>query len=154
MKALWLPLGLIALLTPALASADYFRYETDEGVVSFTDDLKQIPSRYKDAAEPISEQSLVNYRRVTIVPRGASNTAAPTSFERSSLDTSTEPTRAAQSRVQISSNPSTTRFELPAGTRPPTHIERYTEWRWVDGRYVPHTVVEKDGQVISVVRLR
>ena len=93
MKALWVPLGLIALLTPALASADYFRYETDEGVVSFTDDLKQIPSRYKDAAEPISEQSLVNYRRVTIVPRGASNTAAPTNFERSSLNTSTEPTR-------------------------------------------------------------
>ncbi len=154
MKALWVPLGLIALLTPALASADYFRYVTDEGVVSFTDDLRRVPSRYKDAVEQISEQSLFNYRRVTIVPHGASNRAAPTSFERSSLDTSTEPTRATQSRVQISSNPSTTRFDLPANAKTPTHIERYTEWRWVDGRYVPHTVVEKDGQVISVVRLR
>lgn len=157
MKAIWLPLALAALLAPALTSADYFRYETDEGVLAFTDDMKQVPSRYGERVETVTEQSLFDYARATIVPRGASNTAAPTPFDLEPAIPATEsagPTGATGARMQISSNPSTTTIEVPADAKAPVRIERYTVWLWVDGLYAPHTVVKKDGRIISIVRLR
>jgi hypothetical protein len=154
MKALWLPLALAALLAPALASADYFRYETDEGVLAFTDDMKRVPSRYGERVETVTEQSLFDYARATIVPRGASNTAAPTPVDLELAIPATESAGPTGARMQISSNPSTTTIEVPADAKAPVRIERYTVWRWVDGLYAPHTVVKKDGQIVSIMRLR
>ncbi len=151
MKASVFPLALAALLTPALASADIYRYETDEGVLAFTDDVKRVPSRYQDSIERITEASLFEYARVTIVPRGASNSAGWTLPQgESAAAPRTEPGR----RVRISSNPSTTTLDLPAQTEAPVELERTTEWKWVDGRYVPFAVVKLDGRTVSTTRLR
>ena len=151
MKAFGFPLALAALLAPALASADYYRYETDEGVVAFTDDAKRVPSRYRDQMVRVMEQSLFDYARVTIVPRGATNTAA---WAASNAESAASPSETAGRRLQISSNPSSTTLDLPAQAEVPVVLERTTEWSWVDGRYVPHTVVRHDGKIVSVVRLR
>ncbi len=151
MKASIFPLALAALLMPALASADIYRYETDEGVLAFTDDVKRIPSRYQDSIERITEASLFEYARVTIVPRGASNSAGWTLPQGES---GAAPRSEPRSRVQISSNPSTTTVDLPAQTEAPVELERTTEWKWVDGRYVPFAVVKLDGRTVSSTRLR
>ncbi len=150
MKASIFPLALTALLTPALASADIYRYETDGGVLAFTDDVERVPSRYQDSVEHISAASLFDYRRVTIVPRGASNTAQWTLPEG---DTETTPGKTATARVRISSNPATTTLDLPAQAAP-VELERTTEWQWVDGRYVPFAVVKQNGRTVSIIRLR
>ncbi len=170
MKASVFPLALVALLTHALASADIYRYETDEGVLAFTDDVKRVPSRYQDSVERIAEASLFEYARVTIVPRGASNSAGWTLPEgESATAPRTEPGRRVRissnpstttlrtepgRRVRISSNPSTTTLDLPAHTDAPVELERTTEWKWVDGRYVPFAVVKLDGRTVSTTRLR
>ncbi len=151
MKASVLSLALTALLTPALASADIYRYETDEGVLAFTDDVERVPSRYQDSVERITEVSLFEYARVTIVPQGASNSAGWTLPQgESAAAPRTEP----GSRVRISSNPSTTTLDLPVPTEAPVELERTTEWKWVDGRYVPFAVVKLDGRTVSTTRLR
>ncbi len=151
MQVFILPLALTALLTPALASADIYRYQTDEGVLAFTDEVERVPSRYQDSVERITEASLFEYARVTIVPRGASNSAGWTLPEgESAAAPRTEPGR----RVRISSNPSTTTLDLPAQTEAPVELERTTEWKWVDGRYVPFAVVKLDGRTVSTTRLR
>ncbi len=49
------------------AQADTFRYETEEGVLSFTDDLKRIPTIYRDRAVKIEFPPLKDYPRLTIV---------------------------------------------------------------------------------------
>ena len=151
MKASVIPLALTALLTPALASADIYRYETDEGVLAFTDDVERVPSRYQESIERITEASLFEYARVTIVPRGASNSAGWTLPQGESVAAPrTEPER----RLRISSNPSTTTLDLPAQSEAPVELERTTEWNWVDGRYVPFAVVKLDGRTVSTTRLR
>ncbi len=149
MKAFILPL--VALLAPVLASADIYRYETDGGVLAFTDDVERVPSRYQDSVEHISAASLFDYRRVTIVPRGASNTAQWTLPEG---DTETTPGKTATARVRISSNPATTTLDLPAQAEALVELERTTEWQWVDGRYVPFAVVKQNGRTVSIIRLR
>lgn len=151
MKVFGLPLALAALFTPALASADFFSYQTDEGVLAFTDDVKNVPSRYRDQVENVPAQSVFDYSRTTLVPRGATISApwaAPAAEAHASP--STTPT----TRLQISSNPTTTTLDLPAQTGTPVLLERTTEWRWIDGRYVPYAVVTHDGRVLSMVRLR
>ena len=44
-------LATVLLVTPAVASADFYQYETEGGVISFTDDAGRIPARYADRAE-------------------------------------------------------------------------------------------------------
>ena len=151
MKAFILPLALAALFTPGLGSADIYRYETDEGVVAFTDDVKRVPSRYQDSVKRITEASLFDYKRVTIVPRGARNTTAWTLPEDEvEAKSSEKPGR----QVRINSNPATTTLDLPAQGEAPVMLERTTEWDWVAGRYVPFAVVKQDGKTVSITRLR
>ncbi len=120
-------------------------------MLAFTDDVERVPSRYQDSVERITEASLFEYARVTIVPRGASNSAGWTLPQgESAAAPRTEPER----RVRISSNPSTTTLDLPAQTEAPVELERTTEWSWVDGRYVPFAVVKLDGRTVSTTRLR
>ena len=48
MKLLHLTLGLMMLL-PGIASAgEFWRFETEDGVVSFVDDAKKIPEKYRE----------------------------------------------------------------------------------------------------------
>lgn len=66
------PLGtLVVLLALALlappAAADTWRYVTDAGVPSFTDDPKTIPARYRAAATRERDLPLAAYERLTVV---------------------------------------------------------------------------------------
>ncbi len=49
------------------AQADTYRYETEEGVLSFTDELKRIPTLYRDRAVKIEFPPLKDYPRLSIV---------------------------------------------------------------------------------------
>jgi len=49
------------------AQADTYRYETEEGVLSFADELKRIPAIYRDRAVKIEFLPLKDYPRLSIV---------------------------------------------------------------------------------------
>lgn len=71
----WLSAAALALgLMPGVAAADYWRYTTESGSLAFTDDLKNVPAKYKASAERIKEEKLDNYHRLSIVD---SATATP-----------------------------------------------------------------------------
>lgn len=62
-----LVLGAFGFWLPLPAGAEYYRYETDNGSLAFTDDPEQIPARYRDAAVAVPEQSLHDWNRTTHV---------------------------------------------------------------------------------------
>jgi hypothetical protein len=141
-------IGLLAL--PAAAGAEMYRYETDEGTVAFTDDLKRVPSRYRATVETVTTQSFWDYSRLTIVPRGATTEAG------SSLvgpqDLAAAPNEAPASMI----DPPRVQVELSEGIQatfqadPQSPIEVSREYRWVDGRYTPHTVVRQGDRILAV----
>jgi hypothetical protein len=67
-----------------VASADLYEYTTEDGVLSFTDSPKSIPSKYQGRAHPRQEESLWSYERVTEVAPGA--TTAPSSTWAAALE--------------------------------------------------------------------
>lgn len=71
----WLSAAALALgLMPGVAAADYWRYTTESGSLAFTDDVKNVPAKYKASAERIKEEKLDSYHRLSVVD---SATAAP-----------------------------------------------------------------------------
>ena len=62
-----LVLGAFGFWLPLPAGAEYYRYETDNGSLAFTDDPEQIPARYRDSAVAVPEQSLHDWNRTTHV---------------------------------------------------------------------------------------
>ncbi len=71
-------LSVAILLTPMAASADLFHYETEDGVLSFTDDATRVPARYGDVVEKRPDRSLADYERLSVSQPGASTAMAPT----------------------------------------------------------------------------
>ena len=139
-------LGLSAV--PAAAGAEMYRYETDEGTVAFTDDLKRVPSRYRAGAETLAIQKFWDYPRLTIVPRGATTEAGSSLAGPQDLAAAAEPTAPIE--------PSEVRVELSEGVwatvqaDPEAPIEVDHEYRWVDGRYTPHTIVRQGDRILAV----
>ncbi|MFI5317311.1 MAG: hypothetical protein ACHQ6T_16550 [Myxococcota bacterium] len=83
----WMIAGALALaLTPRIAAAEYWRYETDSGSTAFTDDAKNIPAKYRTSAVKIAEESLASYKRLSVVE----TTSAPKP-RRLAADAVTEP---------------------------------------------------------------
>jgi hypothetical protein len=70
-------------LLPRVAAAEYWRYETDSGSTAFTDDAKNIPTKYRAGAVKIAEESLFTYKRLSLVepiqptPHSVAPTAEP-----------------------------------------------------------------------------
>ena len=153
MKLFWSCITVAALMTASVALADFYRYETESGVLSFTDEEKRIPSRYRDEATLEKERNFYGYERLSIVRGDAKQKAAATQ-ELHPQEIAGEPQVPFEPRIEISSNPSTTSFALAGDPDSPVRIERTTEWRWVDGWYRPYAIVKKDGKVISIIRLR
>jgi len=54
----------LSIATPVIAGTVY-TWQTEDGTVSFTDDQKHIPSRYRDQAEARQTQDLDGYKRFT-----------------------------------------------------------------------------------------
>ena len=79
----------VALLAPAAAFADLYRYETEQGTVAFTDDVERVPARYRASAKRQEVQNLKSYSRLTVVPRGATYAPAETFAEEAAVETQT-----------------------------------------------------------------
>ena len=58
-------LAVVAFAAPSLAGTVY-KWTTESGTTSFTDDPKRIPARYKESAERRQTGSLRNYSRFTV----------------------------------------------------------------------------------------
>lgn len=74
-------LAVTLLGTPLAASADFYQYETDDGVLSFTDEIERVPSRYEDVAERREDRALADYERLSVSKRGASTASIATSID-------------------------------------------------------------------------
>jgi len=56
---------LVATLAVPAAAGSFYRYETDDGGVAFTDDARRIPARYRDDAETIKRDGFDDFDRYT-----------------------------------------------------------------------------------------
>jgi hypothetical protein len=56
--------ALLAAATPAAAGTMY-RWKSDDGSISYTEDLKRVPERYRAKAEEITTDGLASYPRFT-----------------------------------------------------------------------------------------
>jgi hypothetical protein len=130
MKLLHLTLGLTFLLPLGAAAGEFWRYETEEGVVSFVDDAKKIPEKYRASAVRQESDGLSSYARATLAGAGAPK---------------------ASNGAVVMPVPNGEPEEAPPFTRT-------KEFRWVDGVYgAPsevYTMVEvvrdADGEIVSV----
>jgi hypothetical protein len=153
MRTWRLPLLLVlSCAVSAAASASSYRYETDDGTLAMTDDLKRIPARYRDRVEVVPDRSLWDHPRLTVVPRGATNQAVWTPKEASEA-----PSAIPALDDRLPDRP-TVRVEIERGVwveleaDPEPEIEVYREYRWVDGRLRPHAVVRQGDRVLAVRR--
>jgi len=133
-------------LAPALAEADWYHYEADNGTVSFTDDLKRVPARHRDAAQRITARDLESYARFTKVERHA----GPAGWQVESDAPAAEPYSAAPSSIHVPIGRGT--LEIPDdGSEAPIHVRR-GRYVWTDDGYLKsHTIVERDGRVLAIV---
>jgi hypothetical protein len=147
----------VALLAPAAAFADLYRYETEQGTVAFTDDVERVPARYRASAKRQEVQNLKSYSRLTVVPRGATYAPAETFAEEAAVETQTsEPGQeavAARPSVEISLGAGQA-IELPLGSDKPITVRR-NQWRHITdeglGYMKPFTVIEQDGETIAEI---
>jgi hypothetical protein len=122
--------ALVLWLAPAVSGADVFRYETEEGTIAFTDDVKR------------PELSLWDHPRVTIVESRRDETVrAQPAVEAPAAEAPSSPSLAFEVSPGLW-------MDLEADADNPVEVER--EWRWVDGVLRPHTVVRQGGKVLAV----
>lgn len=130
---LHLTLSLLLLLTSPLSAraSELWRYETDEGVISFVDDAKKIPEKYRANAVKQEAKGLDGYARATVAGPSL-RTPAP-----------------AQGVVM--------RVPDDGGSKPKTFV-RTKEFRWVEGAFgapgevytLTEVVRDADGEIVSV----
>lgn len=144
-RLLWLLTA--AALVPTSAAAETYRYETTEGTVSFTDDLKRVPSRYRDAVEALPERSLWSYPRLTPMPRAATAESSPSRPETVRVNPAPAPTEVPATRLNLEVIPGIS-IEVDSRLEEPIRVRR--EYRWVDGALRPHTVVRQGDRVLAV----
>jgi hypothetical protein len=114
----------------APASAELYRWESADGTVSFTDDAKRVPERYRDVAEPIDPNALSGYGRYTPTDRAATEAYAERLNER--LDA----LRAANEADESAAYEEPLRERIAAPTHivnRPRRIERRRAYRMPDG---------------------
>jgi hypothetical protein len=58
---------LVATLAVPAAAGSFYKYETADGGIAFTDDAKRIPARYRDDAEAIERDGFGDFDRYTHV---------------------------------------------------------------------------------------
>ena len=139
MKLLHLTLGLTFLL-PLIASAgEYWRFETGDGVVSFVDDAKKIPEKYRDSAVRQEANGLDTYARTTVA--SARRTPPPPPA----------PEPAPELLPQVSGGV-VMRVPDRAIDESPRYI-RTKEYRWVDGGYADEGPFGAPGEVYALVEV-
>jgi hypothetical protein len=131
------------------AGAETYRYETEEGTLAFTDDLKRVPARYRGSAEKVVERSLWTYARFTPVPRGATNRASPGAIFEEVLTAPSEAVASESSPAKIAIEVKRGLWvQLDPSSDAPVHVER--EYGWVDGEFRGRTVVRQGDKVLAI----
>lgn len=129
MKLLHLTLGLMIVL-PGIASAgEFWRFETDDGVVSFVDDAKKVPEKYREKAVRQEVQGLASYARATLAAAGGAKPA-----------------------MSVANGG----VVMPVPERAPDETPEYTrtkEYRWVDGGYDDQGPFGAPGEVYALVEV-
>ncbi len=141
-------LATLALSTAAVAAAStYYRYETENGSIAFTDDRETIPERYQKGARMIVGQSLFDYERTTISDRAATRPEGvphPGTVELAPEEV------AALGIPTISVEVAPGVFvEVPVdqtGSEEPINVEQ--GWVQRDGTLYPYTVVKRGDEVL------
>lgn len=139
-------LGALGFCLPLTAGADYYRYETDNGSIAFTDDPEQIPTRYRDAAVVVLEQSLHDWNRTTHVepaPRPARRNVP-------------EPLRPLESRparraVTLDLGDGID-VDVTTGSREPIIVEKRVLRPDDQGSTVKYTIVRQGDRVLMEIR--
>ena len=130
MKLLHLTLGMMMLL-PGIASAgEFWRVETEDGVVSFVDDAKKIPEKYREKAVRQEAEGLASYARATVAPAGNAKPTAPA----------------------VANGPVVMHVPERAADETPEYT-RTKEYRWVDGGYEDQGPFGAPGEVYALVEV-
>ena len=133
---LHLTLSLLFLLPSVSASAaELWRFETDEGVVSFVDDAKKIPEKYRARAVKQEARGLDTYERATFAG-AASDTSLRTPYQ------------APEAVMQVPDD----------GGSAPREFIRTKEFNWVEGAFgapgevytLTEVVRDADGEILSI----
>jgi len=56
---------LVASLAVPATAGSFYKYETDDGAIAFTDDAKRIPEAYREQAETLDSRKLSEFERFT-----------------------------------------------------------------------------------------
>jgi hypothetical protein len=143
----WVIAAALALgAVPQLAAAEYWRYETDSGSTAFTDDVKNIPAKYRASAVKIAEESLFTYKRLSVVdpvkptPRSvASADAVPMSPSPTAAASiaSAAPASDRHPEERVSIDVEGVRIDVDPDADEPLYIDKrqYTD---ADGNYIEH----------------
>jgi hypothetical protein len=147
MKLFHLSLSLALLTSPLCAGAgEFWRFETDEGVVSFVDDAKKIPEKYRAQAVKHESEGLDSYARATVAgPAPAA--PAPAAAAAAAGAALAVPTLAEGPVMRVPD----------IVDRDPDHV-RSKEFRWVDGAFgapgevyaLVEVVRDSDGEIVSI----
>ena len=150
-------LAICAVLLPALVVAqNYYRYRTDSGSVAFTDDLDQIPARYRDSAEAVQPAPLPDYSRTTVSEPGAGLATTVTSLpdlEELTRQTAREPVK----RRPVTLTGGMLSLGIADGVElgvPIDGDELITvrrELRWEDGKLLQLTIVRRGEKMIAEI---
>ena len=157
-------LAVALLLAPAAASADFYQYETEDAVISFTDDPARIPARYADVAERKADRPLADYERLSVAKRGASIATAATTIVPGPLVESRAPVAGSAARTEEAAPPPKTQrvslqlddaivLEVDTDGDEPIYVDRR---RYItrNGIMAPHTVVSRGDKPLVYINDR
>jgi hypothetical protein len=144
----WMAFALV--LVPGIAGADVYRYTADNGTLSYTDDPKQVPSRYQGAVERIPDADLASYARFTRVAKYPElRTWEEPAEVADALPVLVVPAQAQRTFSVHTSRASA--LELPVEGDEPITVRR-GRYQWSDDGYLKsHTIVEQGGRVLAVM---
>ncbi len=155
-------LAVALFLAPAAAFADFYQYETEDGVISFTDDPAGIPARYGDVVERKADRPLADYERLSVAERGASIATAATTIGPGPLVESRAPVAGSAARTKEAAA-KTQRvslqlddaivLEVDADGDEPIYVDRR---RYItrNGIMSPHTVVSRGDKPLVYINDR
>jgi len=142
----WLFAAAFALaLTPRIAAADYWKYTTESGSLAFTDDVKNVPAKYKASAERIPEAKLDGYHRLSIVdsavagPRiaGPRVVSQPEPVANAVAPAPVSPAQPKRDGAIVSLDVGGVKIDVDADSDEPIYVDKrqYTD---SDGTYIDH----------------
>jgi hypothetical protein len=140
----WIAATLVCL--PGIAGAEMYRYTADNGTLSYADDLKSIPARYRGSAKRIAGGSLDDYARFS---RVQSYPKLDTWTGPAETDAATTPEPGAGPRSLMLRLNGGSALEVPLVSEEPVIVRR-SRYAWSEDGYLkPHTIVTQGDRVLA-----